>query len=70
MIEKHRRDGQRIRIKFVENLLRIISPVKVSDPGVIAPDDKMSAAIILAYDGMKDRLARAGIAHRGGIDRK
>ena len=36
------------------------------DAGVVAPDDEVGAAVVLAADRVPDRLARPGVAHRGG----
>src|SRR5262245_13322852 len=41
--------------------------VVVADAGMVAPDDKVRAAEILANESMKQRLARTCIAHLDGI---
>jgi len=68
MIEEHRSDCQQLRIKFAEDVVGVVSAVIVADPGVVAPNDKVRASVVLADDGMKDRFARPGISHRRRID--
>ena len=54
---------------FGEQLLRVVRPVKriavfvVARTGVIATDDKMRAAVVLANDGVPQRFARTTHAH-------
>ena len=49
--------------------MRIEGAVVVADAGMVAPDDKVRAAKVLANEGMKQRLARARIAHLDRIAR-
>jgi hypothetical protein len=70
MIEEHRRDSQGFRIEFIENVVRIVRAVVVSNSCMITPDYEMGAAIVLPDDCVKYGLSRAGIAHRRGIDRQ
>src|SRR5262245_47169684 len=67
-------DLQRSRVKrtvpqLVEDVMRIEGTVVIADAGVVAPDDQMRAAEILANEGMKQRFARARIAHFDRIAR-
>ena len=66
MIEEQRRDPQTRRVELIEDLLRVVGAVIVPDTGVVAADDEVGAAVVLAHDGVEDRLARAGVAHRRG----
>ena len=68
MIEEHGRDGQRLRVELVEDVMRVVCAVVVADPRVIAPDYEMRAAVILSDDGVKDGLARPGGSHRRRVD--
>src|SRR6185503_8125628 len=70
MIEEHRRDAEGLGIEFVENVMRIVSAVIAPDSRMIAPDDEMSAAIVLPYDCVKHGFSRARVAHSRGIDRQ
>ena len=55
--------------QLIENVLRVEGTVVAADAGMVATDDKMRAAEILANEGMQQRLARTGIAHLDGIAR-
>src|ERR1041384_6152246 len=50
--------------------MRIICSVVRADARVIAANNEMRAAIVLADDRMKHRLAWTGITHSRGINRK
>ena len=67
-------DLQRFSVKravpqLVEDVMRIEGTVVIADAGVVAPDDQVRAAKILANEGMKQRLARTRIAHLDRIAR-
>jgi hypothetical protein len=52
-------------VDLVEDLLRVVGAVVVAHARVVAPDDEVRAAVVLPHDCVVDRLARAGVAHRG-----
>ena len=58
------RDAQFSRREVLKNLLGIIGAVIVADAGMIAPDDEMRAAVILAVERVENRFTRSRIAHR------
>src|SRR5918992_584202 len=58
---------ERSRRDLVEDLVRVEGPVVAADAGVVAPDNEMRAAVILAEERVQQRLARPGIAHVEGI---
>src|ERR1700686_2037140 len=55
--------------QLIEDVMRIEGAVVVADAGMVSPNDKVRAAEVLANEGMKQRLARTGIAHFDGITR-
>src|SRR6266702_4384916 len=63
VLEEHRLDSQLVWLELVEDELRVVGAVVVADARVVAPDDEMRAAVVLAADRMPDRLPRARIAH-------
>ena len=65
VLEEHRLDVELVRLELVEDQLRVVGAVVVADAGVVAADDEVRAAVVLAADRVPDRLARAGVAHRG-----
>src|SRR5690349_7343144 len=64
VLEEHRLDVELVRLELVEDQLRVVGAVVVADAGVVAADDEVRAAVVLAADRVPDRLARAGVAHR------
>jgi hypothetical protein len=69
VLEEHRLDVELVRLELVEDQLRIVGAVVAADAGVVAPDDEVRAAVVLAADRVPDRLARTGVAHRRGEGR-
>ena len=67
MLEEQRRDAEIARRELVEDLLRVVGAVVAPHARVIAADDEVRAAVVLARDRVEDRLARPGVAHRRGI---
>src|SRR5579862_4282493 len=65
VLELKRRDSERDRIKLVEQVLGVVGAVVVADAGMVASDDKVRAAIVLANYRVKYSFARPGIAHGG-----
>ena len=65
VLEEHRLDAELVRLELVEDELRVVGAVVVPDTRVVAADDEVRAAVVLAADRVPDRLPRAGIAHRG-----
>ena len=50
-------------LELIENFLRIIGAVIVAHAGVVAADDEMGDAVILADQRVQNGLARAGVTH-------
>ena len=70
MLEHHRLDPELGRVELVEDLLRVVGAVVAADARVVAADDEVRAAVVLARDRVPDRLARPAVAHRGGKRRE
>ena len=74
-LERHHRDAQ-LRLVLPEQVLCVVGPVErraarvAARPGVIAADDEVRAAVVLADDGVPDRLARPAHPHREGQQRQ
>ena len=51
-------------------MLRVVGAVVVADTRVVAADDEVRAAVVLADQRVEDRLARPGVAHGRGVDRE
>ena len=66
MLEADGLNPQLGRRKAIEDVLRVVRPVVVADAGMIAADDEMGAAVVLAHQRVEHGLARTGVAHRGG----
>src|SRR5438874_7365789 len=66
MLEEHRLDVELVRLELVEDQLGIVGAVVVADAGVVAADDEVRAAVVLAADRVPDRLAWPRVAHRRG----
>ena len=64
MLEEQRRDPEVGRVELVEDSLRVVGAVVVSDTRMVAPDDEVRAAVVLARHRVEDRLARPGVPHR------
>src|SRR5262249_17292722 len=62
-VDLQRLGVKRARPELVEDGLRIIGAVIVADTGMIASDNEMRTAEVLANERVKERLARTGIAH-------
>ena len=60
---------QRARPKLIEDVMGIKGAVVTADAGMVAPDDQMRAAEVLADQSVQERLARAGITHLDRIAR-
>ena len=54
---------ERILRDFVEDMVRVERAIVAADAGVVAADDQVRAAVVLAEQGVQQRLARTGIAH-------
>ena len=50
--------------ELVEDELRVVGAVVVAHARVVAADDEVRAAVVLAADRVPDRLARPRVAHR------
>src|SRR5437763_13907833 len=69
VLEEHRLDVELVRLELVEDQLRVVGAVVVADTGVVAADDEVRTAVVLAADRVPDRLARPRVAH-GGRERR
>ena len=67
VFETQRGDGQLRGGVLLEDVLGVVGAVVVAHPGVITAHDEVGAAIILAADGVEDRLTGSGVAHGGGV---
>src|SRR3954465_1532268 len=68
LVEEQRGDTNGVLGERLEDRLRVVRAVVVAQPGVVAPDDEVRAAEVLAHQGMEPRLPRAGVAHRRRVD--
>jgi hypothetical protein len=64
VLEEERRYAKLSGLKLLEDVLGVVSSVVAADSGVIPPYDEVGAAVVLAADGVKDRLPGPRIAHR------
>ncbi len=55
-------------VDVVEDPLRVVGAVVVTDAGMVATHDEVGAAVVLADDRVKDSLTRAGVMHLAGVD--
>src|SRR5262249_61699977 len=65
-LEAQRRDADLGRFEAVEDLLRLVGSVEAPHPRVVAADDEVRDPVVLADEGVEERLARPRVAHRGG----
>src|SRR3989338_3739602 len=70
VVEEERHDAYLFGGKGVKNLMGIEGSVVIPDPGMVAAHDEVSTAVVLADQGVKDRLTGARVAHRSRIDRE
>ena len=68
-INLQRLGEKRSRPQLIEDVVGIEWTVIVANAGVVAPDDKMRTAEVLTNKGMKQCLARTGVAHLNRIAR-
>ena len=68
VLEEQRRDAELLGVDVVEDPLRVVGAVVVTDAGVVAAHDEVGAAVVLADDRVKDSLTRAGVMHLAGVD--
>src|SRR4051794_26629577 len=66
VVEEERRDADLLGREVVEDVVRVVGAVVRADARMIAADDEVRAAVVLANEGVEDRLARAGVPHVGG----
>src|ERR687886_129967 len=64
----HRHDSQFGWLKLIKDVLSIIGAVIVTDACMVAPNNEVSTAIILANQGVENRFSRPSIAHGGWIN--
>src|SRR5262249_56050908 len=48
VLEEHRLDVELVRLELVEDQLRVVGAVVVADAGMVAADDEVRAAVVLA----------------------
>src|ERR1700728_1002565 len=63
-IETDWRDAQLARLEFQKFPLRVVSTIEIADASMVASDNEVGAAVILARDSVEYGLARSRIAHR------
>src|SRR3954447_11353546 len=63
VLEEERLDAELVDVDFVEDLLRVVGAVVVTDAGVVAPDDEVGAPVVPTCDRVEDGLARPGVVH-------
>src|ERR687897_959403 len=68
VLEEERRDAELVRIELVEDVLGVEGAVEGADARVVAAHDEVGAAVVLAAEGVEDRLPRTRVAHGGGED--
>ncbi len=51
----------------MEDLLGVEGTVVITHTGMVAADDQVAAAVVLAEAGMEQRFARTGVAHLHGV---
>ena len=69
-IKPERRHAEIARLEPIEDALRRQRLVVLADAGMVAPDDDLVDAVVLAGDGVEDRFARARVPHRRGERRE
>src|SRR5512135_3357351 len=64
VLKEQRRNADLFRLKVIEYLLGVVGTVILAHARMVAPDDHVRAAIVLAAQRMENRLARTRIVHR------
>jgi hypothetical protein len=64
-LELERLHAELLDREALEDALRVVGAVVLADARVVAADDQLVDAVVLAHERVKERLARAGVAHRG-----
>src|SRR5947209_6682646 len=70
VLEEQWLNAELSRLELREDMLGVVGAVIVADTGMIPSHDEMRATEILADEGVKNRLPRAAVPHRGGVDRE
>ena len=65
-LEAQRRHADLLGREAVEDLLRVVGSVVGADAGMVAADDQVRDAVVLARERVEECLARPGVAHRRG----
>src|SRR5512144_1680839 len=63
LVDLERLRLERVLRDLVEDAVRVERPVVLAHAGVVAPDDLVRAAVVLAKEGVQQRLAWPGVAH-------
>ena len=66
VLEPEGDDADVLRRELVKDVLGIVGAIVLTHAGVIAPDDEVGAAVVLAGDGVEDGLAGTRVPHGGG----
>src|SRR2546428_7866575 len=66
MVKKHWCNAQFDGVKLCKDRMRIVGPVIVPHASMVAPNDEVRTAIVLAHQGVENGLTRPSVAHRGG----
>ena len=65
-VELDRGHAELVRGEAVEHGVRVERPVELAHAGVIASDEQMRDAVVLARQRVEERFARSRVAHGGG----
>ena len=68
VLEEQRRDPELVDVDVVEDPLRVVGAVVVTDARVVTADDEVRAAVVAADDRVQHRLTRAGVVHLARVD--
>ncbi len=63
LVEQERRDAQLLRRQRGDQPLSVERTVVGADAGLVSPDDKVGAAVILAHERVQESLPWAGVPH-------
>src|ERR671932_144965 len=64
----HRHNTQFNWIELIKDVLSIVGTVIVTNTCMVAPDDEMSTAVVLADQGVENCFSWTGVAHVGWIN--
>src|SRR3990170_3906857 len=70
VVKKHRRYADFLRVKLIKYIMRIKCAVIIANTCMVSSDNKMRAAVVFSYEGMKDCFFGSSISHCSRIDNK